>query len=228
MVWITRLARWNIRVWNKTISCGSVFQSTLFSRYGWVVYHSYCFLKCLCCGKANWSQQLLTNVKPKNIEENLCSSEYETLTAYFIIFCNVLFFVVCFMMKLDAKNTVYCPQLLLLDMFICCSNIYANWSRHCWPMSSQEIFEEYLFYSTHLSYFLQDMKPEPYIFCNVQNLSEKCRQIHKYFHNHVTYTPWSWSFVLISNLIARLQRSPSYLWPHLPAVTSQTANFANC
>jgi hypothetical protein len=47
MVWITRLARWNIRVWNKTISCGSVFQSTLFSRYGWVVYHSYCFLKCL-------------------------------------------------------------------------------------------------------------------------------------------------------------------------------------
>ena len=33
----------------------------------------------------------------------------------------------------------------------------------------KNIFEENLFYSTYLSYFFQDMKPEPHIFCNVQN-----------------------------------------------------------
>jgi hypothetical protein len=33
-----------------------------------------------------------------------------------------LFFVVCFMMQLDAKNIVCCPQLLLFEMFRCWDN----------------------------------------------------------------------------------------------------------
>ena len=54
----------------------------------------------------------------------------------------------------------------------------AKWSwQYCWPLSSKKIFEENLFYSTYLSYFFQDMKPEPHIFCNVQNRSEKCQPI---------------------------------------------------
>ena len=34
-----------------------------------------------------------------------------------------LFFVVCFMMQLDAKNIVCCSQLVLLEMFICWGNM---------------------------------------------------------------------------------------------------------
>ena len=54
------------------------------------------------------------------------------------------------------KNTVCCPQLLLLEIFICCFH---------------------LFYLSHQSYFFQDMKSEPHIFSNVQNWSEKWRPI---------------------------------------------------
>jgi hypothetical protein len=55
---------------------------------------------------------------------------------------------------LDAKNTVCCGKM---------PNDHGNIADHC------QIFEENLFYSTYLSYFFQNMKPEPHIFCNVQN-----------------------------------------------------------
>jgi hypothetical protein len=93
-VWIAWLVRWklkiNIRVWNKTISCGSAFSAnTIFSAL---------------------------------------MGFFLEMVGLFAYLPN-LFFVVCL---IDAKNTVCCSQLVLLEMFICWGNMPTDHD-NCWP-----------------------------------------------------------------------------------------------
>jgi hypothetical protein len=63
------------------------------------------------------------------------------------------------------KNTVCCPQLLLLEILyivVICQLITAI-ADQC---QAKKIFEEKLFYLSYLSYFFQDMKPEPHSVSN--------------------------------------------------------------
>ena len=63
------------------------------------------------------------------------------------------------------KNTVCCPQLLLLEILyivVICQLITAI-ADQC---QAKKIFEKNLFYLSYLSYFFQDMKPEPHSVSN--------------------------------------------------------------
>jgi hypothetical protein len=66
---------------------------------------------------------------------------------------------------LDAKNTVCCGKM---------PNDHGNIADHC---QAKKYLKKICFLWTYISYFFQDMKPEPHIFCNVQNRSEKCQPI---------------------------------------------------
>jgi hypothetical protein len=55
------------------------------------------------------------------------------------------------------RNAVCCLQLLLLEMFICCGNMPTDHS-NCWSSKAKKIFEENLFYLSHLCSLNTDLR----------------------------------------------------------------------
>jgi hypothetical protein len=116
-MWISWLARWKTQYEHVRSTRGWLWLGCLLTSLPYFllfalscnlmlnilsVAHSYCFLKCLyvVSGNANWSWQLLTNVKPKNIWRK--SVFWPTYPTFFRIWnLNHIFFV---MFKIDQKN----------------------------------------------------------------------------------------------------------------------------